>query len=107
MHSRLTLHEALVQALGTDNVYFQPPEEVRMNYPAIRYQLQGNRVKRANGRFYLNDQSYAVTVIDEDADSEIPSEVEKIPYSRFDRFYISENLNHWVFTIYVNKENES
>lgn len=104
MHSRHTLHEALVEALGSNHVYFQPPEEAEMEYPAIRYQLQGTRVKRANGGLYLNDQSYAVTVIDEDPDSEIPSRVELIQYCRFDRFYIADNLNHWVYVIYVNKE---
>lgn len=107
MHSRLTLHEALVEALGTRYVYFQPPEEVKMTYPAIRYQLQGNRVKRANNGLYLNDQAYMVTIIDEDPDSEIPSRVETIPYCRFDRFYIADNLNHWVYVIYVNKEKKS
>ena len=104
MHSRLTLHEALVEVLGSRHVYFQPPEEIRMKYPAIRYQLQGMKTKRANGRLYLNDQSYAVTVIDADPDSEIPSRIETLPYCRFDRFYIADNLNHWVYVIYVNKE---
>ena len=104
MHSRLTLQDALEEALGSRNVYFQPPEEVEIQYPAIVYHLQNSRVKRANNGLYLDDQSYAVTIIDEDADSEIPSAVEKLPYTRFDRFYIAENLNHWVYVTHVNKE---
>ena len=105
MHSRLSLHEALVEALGSRRVYFQPPETVEMQYPAIVYRLQNSLVKRANNGMYLNDQSYVVTIIDEDADSEIPNAVEKLSYTRFERFYIADNLNHWVFVSYVNKEN--
>jgi len=32
---RIQLHEILCDVLGTRNVYFQPPESVDMNYPAI------------------------------------------------------------------------
>ena len=37
MASRLELHEALCKVLGSRNVYFQPPEDIKMNYPAIEY----------------------------------------------------------------------
>jgi len=32
---RLKLHEILCGILNTRNAYFQPPESVKMNYPAI------------------------------------------------------------------------
>lgn len=105
MHSRLSLHEALVEALGSRQVYFQPPEEVEMQYPAIVYSLQDWNTVHADNGTYLHNQSYMVTIIDEDADSEIPAEVNKIAFSHFNRFYVADNLNHWVFVIYVNKEN--
>ena len=34
---RLKLHERLVEILGTDHVYFQPPENFKLEYPAIVY----------------------------------------------------------------------
>ena len=36
---RLELHEILCTILGSRNVYFQPPESIKMNYPAIVYGL--------------------------------------------------------------------
>ena len=39
MRDRLDLHECLCKILNSNNVYFQPPENVRMNYPAIVYSL--------------------------------------------------------------------
>ena len=35
--TREELHELLVSVLGSRNVYFQPPESIRMQYPAIVY----------------------------------------------------------------------
>ena len=37
MRSRLDLHEALCEALGSKNVYFSPRSNVKMSYPAIVY----------------------------------------------------------------------
>ena len=35
---RLQLHEILVGILGNENVYFQPPANLVMQYPCIRYE---------------------------------------------------------------------
>ena len=35
---RNDLQKLLVEVLGSKNVYFQPPESVKMKYPAIVYQ---------------------------------------------------------------------
>ena len=37
MGNRLELHEILVDALGSRNVYYQPPENIKITYPAIVY----------------------------------------------------------------------
>lgn len=105
MHSRLSLHEALVEALGSRQVYFQPPESIKMRYPAIVYSLGNIQEFKANNKDYLLNPYYNVTLIDEDPDSDIVDEIKKLPYCRFDRSYVGNNLNHWVFVIYINKEN--
>ena len=38
MKTRYELHEFLCEILGSRNVYFQPPESVKMKYPAIVYE---------------------------------------------------------------------
>ena len=100
MNTRLELHELLCETLGSRNVYFQPPESIRMNYPAIVYSR--NRIDNtfADNTVYKQKVSYEITVIDEDPDSEIVKKVSLIPMCRFDRHFTSNNLNHDTFTIY-------
>lgn len=99
MNDRIALHEKLVDILGSNYVYFQPPESIRMTYPCIVYQLDAIRTRHANDEPYTNTKRYQVTVIDKDPDSEIPDRMLSLPYCGFSRFFIHDNLNHWVFTL--------
>ena len=45
MAPRLDLQKLLVELLGSDNVYFQPPPSVQMNYPAIVYKLDDEKTE--------------------------------------------------------------
>lgn len=101
MASRLELHEELCNLLGSRNVYFQPPASVEMQYPCIVYNLSGIDILKANNSFYKHDNRYDITVIDYDPDSKIVSDLIKhFRLIRFDRSFISDNLNHWVLTLY-------
>ena len=97
---RLQLHDILCKISGVKKVYFQPPESVKMEYPCIRYVLEGMPAEYANDRAYRKTNRYMVTVMDKDPDSVIPSEVINLPMCSFDRFYTADNLNHWVFSLY-------
>ena len=102
MSKRLEFHEILVNVLGSNNVYFQPPESVKMKYPCIVYH-RGEvdpRTAYADDILYRVKKAYVVTVIDANPDSLIPDEVQKLPYSRLTRSFTKDNLNHDVFTIY-------
>ena len=100
MESRLELHEILCDVLGSRHVYFQPPNSVKMVYPAIVYSRNSIGNNFANDSVYKQFLGYTVTVIDEDPDSEIVERISKLPMCRFDRNFVSDNLNHDVFTIY-------
>lgn len=100
MDRRPNLHTQLVNLLGSRNVYFQPPPSVQMRYPAIVYSRSDIDTKYANNAVYLNDVAYQIIVIDSDPDSEIVMKVANLPKCRFNRHYVSDNLNHDVFTIY-------
>lgn len=100
MSSRLELHEILCDILGSRNVYYQPPESVKMGYPAIVYARANIYNEFADDDVYKQSRAYTLTVIDFDPDSEIVSAVSKLPRCRFDRHYTYNNLNHDVFTIY-------
>lgn len=84
-----------------DNVYFQPPMTVQMVYPAIVYRRAPESVKFANNSKYNQTAQYEVTLISRDPDSEVVrSNISKLPMTRHDRFFVADNLNHDVFTIY-------
>ena len=65
---RLELHELLAELLGSRNVYYQPPESVRMKYPAIKYSRDDIQNTFANNNVYMQQYAYEITVIDEDPD---------------------------------------
>ena len=101
MASRLELHEELCALLGSRHVYFQPPETVKMTYPAIRYVRDGGAEMRADDKFYKFKRRYTVTVITKDPDQEIGFSILKhFPYCRMERNYIADNLNHEVLLLY-------
>ena len=103
---RLLLHDILCGILScpTEGIecrcYFQPPESVKMKYPAIVYGLDDIENTYANDGVYLSKRRYAVTVIDKDPDTILVQEVTNLPMSRFDRHYKKDNLNHYVFQVY-------
>ena len=100
MGSRLELHDLLCEILGSKNAYYQPPESIKMNYPAIVYSRSDIDNRYADNSVYMQFHEYQIIVIDEDPDSEIVKKVSNMPNISFDRHYTSDNLNHDVFTLY-------
>lgn len=83
-----------------DHVYFQPPNNITMEYPCIVYKRDGEDAIFAGNRPYNRTHRYQVTIIDRDPDSPIPDKVADLPMSTFNRFYTADNLNHDVYTIF-------
>ena len=101
MASRLNLHEELCTLLGSRNVYYDPPESVKMKYPCIRYSLSGIDKYNANDKRYRSTNRYEVVVIETDPDSVLPNEIlSHFPMCDFDTGYTADNLHHRVYTIY-------
>ena len=98
--SRLELHEILCDILGSRNVYFQPPESLKMKYPCIVYERSGIDEIFADNSEYRNLKRYTITYIDEDPDSETPDKLQAVRYCYFDTHFKADNLNHDVFTLY-------
>lgn len=99
MGRRLELHEVLCEALGSRNVYFQPPESMKLSYPAIVYNRQNRDVTPADNLSYIGEWVYQVVVIDKNPDSPIVERVADLPLTRYVRSFKSDNLNHDVFLI--------
>lgn len=98
--SRLELQALLEELLGSRNVYYQPPESVKMRYPAIVYERSKIEQRHANDSTYIQSRVYELTVIDDDPESEIVEKVALLPMCRYDRQFVSDNLYHDTFTIY-------
>lgn len=100
MASRLELHEILCSILGNRNGYFQPPSSLKMKYPCIRYSIKNIDSTYANNGLYKVDNAYELTLIDTNIESEFVEKLMRLPMCKFDRFYSSDGLYHWTFTIY-------
>lgn len=97
---RLQLQTLLEGILGSSNVYFQPPATVKMSYPCIRYERADSDTKFADNKPYSIKKRYQVTVIDRNPDSVIPNKVAKLPLCTHNTFFVADNLNHDVFSLY-------
>lgn len=100
MGTRMELHEILTGILGSQNVYFQPPETVRMNYPAIVYSRDSVNAQFADDNPWRMTKRYQITVIDRNPDSQIPDKVAQMPMTSFSRYYAADNLHHDTYTTY-------
>lgn len=102
MRSRLelqTILESIMEELDlTPTVYFQPPD--RLNYPCILYNLADENSIFADNLKYEKFKVYEITVIDKDPDTEIPDMISELEYCEFTRYFVADNLNHYVYRIY-------
>lgn len=97
---RLQLQILLEAQLDSENVYFQPPTNVKIQYPCIIYKRDSSETIFADNQPYRHTTRYQVTVIDRNPDSLIPGKIAALPLCSFDRHYTSEDLNHDVFNIF-------
>lgn len=101
MADRLELQSEFEKLLGSRNVYFNPPETLKMKYPCIRYSAASPYIRRANNGIYMLVRKYEGVAIDTNPDSKLGESI----LSRFQMCslgspYTADNLNHFPFTIY-------
>lgn len=99
MHkTRLDFHNFL---LGyCENVYYRPPEGLKLKFPAIVYDLSSIDNIHSENKVYLQKKPYSVTVISKNPEEPIVEDISKITLCRFDRNFVTDNLNHTTFKIY-------
>lgn len=98
--TRTELQDLLEEILGSSNVYFQPPENLKLRYPCIVYSRNTFSSVFANNDSYLRRTRYSITLIDKNPDSQFVEPIADIPYCAHTRNYIADNLNHDVFDLY-------
>lgn len=98
---RLQLHEELKKILGNSNVYFQPPESIKLKYPCIIYSYQRNQVRRANDKNYTLIRNYQLTYVTKDPDTALADAMlDKFDHISMNRVFTSDNMNHYIYSLY-------
>lgn len=100
MNRRIELHHKLEKILGSKNVYFQPPTGLKISFPCVVYNLATANDVHADNRIYRRLYRYTMTYITKDPDDPKRDAFDDMQYCAFDRFFVSDNLNHYVYTIY-------
>ena len=100
MSSRIELQTKLEELLGSSNVYYQPPGNQKISYPAIVYSLDDIKCTSADDIAYLQTRCYEIILIDKKPDNAAINKILNLPLCNFDRHYVANNLNHDVFTLY-------
>lgn len=100
---RSDLNRKLEEILGSKNVYFDPPESVKLRYPCIVYELRSMNTKNADNDIYQMADSYLITLITSDPDTSLRKKfLRNLNYIRFDRSFRSDNLYHYTYILYHN-----
>ena len=100
MASRIELQTLFEELLDSRNVYYQPPESIKMSYTAIKYSRSDVDVRHADDTAYSKMTKYEVIVIAKSPDDPVIEKILDLPYCSYDRHYVSDNLYHEVFTLY-------
>jgi len=99
MNDRLKLHSDLVSIMGAGNVYYQPPQNIRMSYPCCVYSLDRINDYSANNKAYFFINQYSVTLITKNPEDPAVDELLKMPYTSFDHHFVVDNLHHFEFVV--------
>lgn len=100
MVSRLILQYILEDILGNTNVYYNPPETLARQYPAIEYVLDGMDIVRADNVAYTQQNKYKITIISTQLSTDIIAKLLALPMCVYDRHYTSDGLHHDVLQLY-------
>ena len=98
--TRIGLQLFLENLIGSRNVYFQPPPSVQLKYPCIIYNLSDINNTHADNKAYVRDKMYTLTYITRDPDDSMVDSISALEMCSYDRFYTTDNLNHYAFTIF-------
>lgn len=101
MNNRQELQLALESILGSRNVYYQPPESVKLVYPAIVYTRTRIDTTPADDMNYIVRDVYSITFIHKNPDDDIVHEILTLPRCAHERKFESDNLHHDVYRLTI------
>ena len=97
---RLALHQEFIRILGNAcNVYFMPPQEMRLSYPAIVYYLGGGSDSYADNVRFLPRTTFDVTLIENEPLSPKVDEIRDLKHSSYMTSFKKDHLHQHQFKI--------
>jgi hypothetical protein len=91
--------QAILQVI-CPNVYFQPPADMQIQYPAVVYEMDRADTQFADDRPFNVTKQYSLQLISQNPDESIFDEIAALPMCAHERHFVADNLNHEVFNIY-------
>lgn len=98
--ARYLLQKILEDIMESSNVYYQPPENLKLKFPCIIYRKSKIQTIRADNGFYGKADQYTITYISKTVDDDIVLKILELPMCTHDRRYTSDHLYYDVFTLY-------
>jgi hypothetical protein len=98
---RLLLQQELETLLGSRNVYFQPPESIKLQFPCYIYKYEHPDSLRADDTHYRLYDRYQLTYVTKNpVDPLINETMLHFQLCTQDTSFTKDNLNHYIFSIY-------
>ena len=95
------LDALLRNTVGTGKeVYFQPPENFRLSYPCLTYEMTGIHSQHADNQPYTLFLRWELTYITRDPDDPVIFALAALPQCSMGRPFTSDNLYHYPYTIH-------
>ncbi len=101
MFKRIETQTYLETLLGSRNVYWQPPENLKLEYPAIVYSRGSLDNKTANNKVYFQGVPYDGVVISKDPEIAVIEKLSLLNNVSMSKPYVFDGLHHIPFTITV------
>ena len=101
MARRTKLLREIKQFVNGPNVYFQPPESVKLTYPCVICSYDDTLSIYADDKCYQKFHIYRLLVVDKNPDSKFPGLItDHFSYASPGRPYISDGLYHFPITLH-------
>lgn len=83
------------------NVYFEPPSNIIMDYPAIEYRYDQTIPTYADDMKYINKWVFSGSVMSRSSIDPLFAIIEELPNVTIDRMGSIDKINHVYFTIII------
>lgn len=101
LSTRIELQRYLERVLGSKNVYFEPPETLKMRYPCIVYNLSRMNPTNADNLSYRVSQEYDIQYITREPEVDIPMRLAYTKRFRAGQHFVADGMHHFNYSVVI------